>query len=330
MIDPGMVLTQSTARSRMNDWGARSIPFLFIVDFEMKAIRLFRLDQPLPEKVMCTLPHRAVIKDPPAYKPDLSFSKHPMAYTEYEEAFLEIRKHILAGNSFLANLTFPTPVETNLTLKQLFYHSQAPYKLLLDGEFVCFSPESFISIQDGRIFTFPMKGTINASLAGAEQLILSSSKETAEHHTVVDLLRNDLSRVATDVQVSRFRYIDRITTHEGVMLQVSSEITGKLPDDYQKQLGDILFAMLPAGSVTGAPKAKTLEIIRQVENTDRGYYTGIFGIFDGSKLESAVMIRFIENDSGRFVYKSGGGITFLSDPVKEYEELISKVYVPVG
>lgn len=296
----------------------------------MKAIRLFRLDQPVPEQVMCTLPHRTVIKDPPANKPDLSFSKHPVAYAEYEEAFLEIRKHILAGNSFLANLTFPTPVETNLTLKQLFYHSQAPYKLLLDGEFVCFSPESFISIHDGRIFTFPMKGTINASLEGAEQLILSSPKETAEHHTVVDLLRNDLSRVAADVQVNRFRYIDRITTHEGVMLQVSSEITGKLPSDYQKQLGDIIFTMLPAGSVTGAPKVKTLEIIRQVENTDRGYYTGIFGIFDGSKLESAVMIRFIEIHAGRMRFRSGGGITFLSNAMEEYHELIDKVYVPVA
>jgi len=296
----------------------------------MKVIRLFRLDQPLPEQVMFTLPHRTVLKDPPAQQPDLLFSKHPIAYADYEKAFLKIRKQILAGNSFLANLTFPTPVESNLTLKQLFYHSQAPYKLLLDGEFVCFSPESFINIRDGRIFTCPMKGTINASLKGAEQLILSSSKETAEHHTVVDLLRNDLSRVASDVQVSRSRYIDRITTHEGAILQVSSEITGKMPDGYQRQLGDILFMMLPAGSVTGAPKAKTLEIIRQVENSDRGYYTGIFGIFDGSNLESAVMIRFIEIHEGHMRFRSGGGITFLSNSMEEYRELIEKVYVPVA
>jgi para-aminobenzoate synthetase component I len=330
MIIPDQVLTHSMARSAMNDLGARNIPFLFIIDFEMKAIRLFQLDRPLPGQVLFTMPHRSVLKIPPAHKPDLIFSKHPVSYADYEEAFLQVHKHILAGNSYLANLTFPTPIETNLTLSQLFHHSQAPYKLLLDGEFVCFSPESFIRIRDGRIFTFPMKGTINASLEGAEQVILSSSKETAEHHTVVDLLRNDLSMVASDVQVSRFRYIDRINTHEGAILQVSSEITGKLPEGYHRRLGDIMFALLPAGSVSGAPKGRTLELIREVEKTDRGYYTGIFGIFDGSNLESAVMIRFIEIRAGRMRFRSGGGITFLSNAREEYHELIDKVYVPVA
>lgn len=88
--------------------------------------------------------------------------------------------------------------------------------------------------------------------------------------------------------------------------------------------------MLPAGSVTGAPKRETIKIIEEVEQYDRGWYTGVFGIFDGKQLDSAVMIRFIERDSEGLIYKSGGGITFMSDPAKEYEELIAKVYVPVG
>ena len=88
--------------------------------------------------------------------------------------------------------------------------------------------------------------------------------------------------------------------------------------------------MLPAGSVTGAPKKQTVAIIRESENYERGWYTGVFGVFDGKSLDSAVMIRYIEKDSGKFCYKSGGGITYMSDPEKEYEELISKIYVPVG
>ena len=91
----------------------------------------------------------------------------------------------------------------------------------------------------------------------------------------------------------------------------------------------ISLAELPAGSICGAPKKKTLEIISKSETYKRGYYTGVFGIFDGSELQSAVMIRFIEKNGTEFLFKSGGGITFYSDPVKEYQELIDKVYVPI-
>ena len=85
---------------------------------------------------------------------------------------------------------------------------------------------------------------------------------------------------------------------------------------------------MPAGSVTGAPKQKTLEIINHVEGLPRGYYTGIFGCFDGENLESAVMIRFIEQRDGQLWFRSGGGITCNSLAELEYQELIDKVYVP--
>jgi para-aminobenzoate synthetase component 1 len=111
---------------------------------------------------------------------------------------------------------------------------------------------------------------------------------------------------------------------------VSSEITGWLTKGYEYKLGDIITGLLPAGSVTGAPKKETIRIIKESENYERGWYTGIFGVFDGKSLDSAVMIRFIENASYKLYFKSGGGITYLSDPAKEYKELISKVYVPVG
>jgi para-aminobenzoate synthetase component 1 len=175
-----------------------------------------------------------------------------------------------------------------------------------------------------------MKGTIDASAGDAENVILNDEKEMAEHNTIVDLIRNDLSIFADEVRVNRFRYIDEIKTKETVLLQVSSEISGRLGKGYENHLGEIITGMLPAGSVTGAPKKETVKIIKESETFERGWYTGVFGVFDGKSLDSAVMIRFIEKDSDKFFFKSGGGITYLSDPVKEYEELISKVYVPVG
>jgi para-aminobenzoate synthetase component 1 len=174
-----------------------------------------------------------------------------------------------------------------------------------------------------------MKGTIDASIPDAERVILSDGKELAEHYTIVDLIRNDLSMVSEKVRVIRFRYIDRIRTTHKELLQVSSEIRGELPEDYGKRIGSILFRLLPAGSVSGAPKKKTVLIIREAETYERGYYTGVAGYFDGQTLDSCVMIRFIEDTPEGLVYKSGGGITVRSERKKEYQEMIDKVYVPV-
>ena len=124
------------------------------------------------------------------------------------------------------------------------------------------------------------------------------------------------------------RYIDEIITLEQNLLQVSSKITGILDNDWNNKLGDIIYSLLPAGSVTGAPKKKTVEIIKNVENYERGYYTGIFGYYDGEMLDSAVMIRFMEKKDDKIIFKSGGGITIYSKLKYEYNELKDKVYVP--
>jgi para-aminobenzoate synthetase component 1 len=175
-----------------------------------------------------------------------------------------------------------------------------------------------------------MKGTIDAALPQAEKCILSDEKEKAEHATIVDLIRNDLSMVAAKVTVEKYRYIDRIRTNDKELLQVSSKITGYLEENYRERIGNIIFQLLPAGSVSGAPKKKTIEIIKEAEQYDRGYYTGVFGYFDGSRLESGVMIRFIENINGKYFYKSGGGITAYSNVESEYQEMVDKVYVPLS
>ena len=109
---------------------------------------------------------------------------------------------------------------------------------------------------------------------------------------------------------------------------MSSEIVGELPESFNQNIGDIIFSMLPAGSISGAPKKKTIEVIKQAENYDRGYYTGICGIFDGENVDSGVMIRYVEQTNDGLIYKSGGGITAKSKLDEEYQELMDKIYIP--
>ncbi len=312
----------------MNNLGSERKPFLFIIDFEIKKPLVFPQDK-IPFDIMfdingiSNISNESPISERPFY-----LNKKPIDFKTYKIAFDKVIAHLQYGNSYLINLTQPTLIDTNLDLQTIFYKSIAKYKLYFKDKFVVFSPEIFVKIKNNIISSFPMKGTIDAAIPDAENIILNDKKETAEHYTIVDLIRNDLSRVAKNVKVDRFRYIDHLKTNNKHLLQVSSEISGELPDDYYKYIGDILFKLLPAGSISGAPKKKTLEIISETENYDRGYYTGVFGYFDGYNLDSGVMIRFIEKTDNGLVYKSGGGITVKSVAENEYQELIDKVYVP--
>jgi len=314
---------------KMNRWGDERKPFLFILDYELKNPIVLPLHEAAQNGIYFTFDNQNNIDFEHNRNIGFTFRKYPVSYPIFKKAFDQVQNNIRLGNSYLTNLTFPTFIETNLSLRDIFVCSQAPYKLLFKDNFVVFSPERFVTIKEGKISCCPMKGTIDASIPDAESIILSDLKETAEHHTIVDLIRNDLSLVATNVKVEKFRFMSSVRTHDKTLLQVSSEITGLLQENYHQYLGDIISKLLPAGSICGAPKKKTLEIIRKTENYERGYYTGVFGIFDGSELQSAVMIRFIEKQDSIFVFKSGGGITFSSDPLKEYQELIDKVYVPI-
>jgi para-aminobenzoate synthetase component 1 len=313
----------------MNKYGSEKEPFLFIIDFAMKNPEIHKLNS-VPAGIKFQMPFISNYKQEKGEIQKVGLVKYPVSFDSYSDAFNTVHRNISLGNTYLLNLTFPSFIETTFSLEEIFRLSVSKYKLLYHNKFIVFSPESFITINDGVIRSFPMKGTIDASLPDAENIILNDCKETAEHNTIVDLIRNDLSIFADGVDVPRYRFVDRIKTENGMLLQISSEIRGKLGPDYERHLGDIITGMLPAGSVTGAPKKLTLEIIRECEKYDRGWYTGVFGVFDGQNLDSAIMIRYIEKESDRLIYKSGGGITYMSDPVKEYMELISKIYVPVG
>ncbi|MEI6140028.1 MAG: aminodeoxychorismate synthase component I [Mariniphaga sp.] len=313
----------------MNRWGKEGKPFLFIIDYEFNEPHVFPLDKAAENGIYFNLGSYNNIDFQDIDKRRFTFEKFPVSFSVFKESFDRVIAEIRLGNSFLTNLTFPTKIVTNLTLKEIFCWSEAPYKLLYKDSFVVFSPEMFVKISDGKISSYPMKGTIDASEPDAGIRILNDPKEIAEHHTIVDLMRNDLSMVATNVSVEKFRFLNTVRTHDSTLLQVSSEVTGRLPDNYKEHLGDLFHQLLPAGSICGAPKMKTIEIISKSEIYKRGYYTGVFGIFDGTDLQSAVMIRFIEKKDDQLIFKSGGGITALSDPIKEYQELIEKVYVPI-
>jgi len=269
----------------------------------------------------------------------ITLKKYPILFEEYKIAFDKVIEEIKKGNTYLLNLTFPTKIETNLNLKEIYNIAKAPFKLYFKNKFVCFSPERFVKIENNKIYTYPMKGTIDASIPNAKEKILNNIKEMAEHTMVVDLLRNDLGIIGKNIKVNKFRFIDKIKAGKKELLQVSSEIEATLPKNWGENWLEMISKLLPAGSITGTPKKKTVEIIKKTENYNRGFYTGIFGITDEKTfLDSAVIIRYIENKHitssanpplHSFSYKSGGGITIDSNALEEYEELIKKVYIPI-
>ena len=315
-------------KEEFNGFASNAIPFLFLIDFEMKKPFLCRLANVPGENILYDVNGKTNFKKEKSSRGLTTFNRIPVRFEEYLEAYSAVMHHINRGDTYLVNLTFPTSLELNLSLDELFHISPAPYRLYFKDEFVVFSPECFVKISEDHIFSYPMKGTLDASLPGAEEELLQSEKELYEHNTIVDLIRNDLSISAEEVEVTKFRYLDRIKTNQGDLLQVSSEIRGRLHKNYRRNLADIILKMLPAGSVSGAPKHKTVEIIRNAEKSERGYYTGIFGIYDGISLDSAVNIRYIERNGNGLQFRSGGGITALSNAEAEYNEMLEKVYVP--
>ncbi len=330
---PYPLLSIQEIKQQMNTLAALHHPFLFIIDYRMTGGYVVE-NEDFDENYLkfefedfksSTYETTKLKKDNP-----LIWNVSPITIEQYKLKFDFVIDQIHKGNSFLTNLTQPTAIQTNFNLQDLYVQGKSRYKLWLKDHFVFFSPETFIKIENNTISSFPMKGTIDAAVPNAQQLILNDSKEMAEHATIVDLIRNDLSLVAQKVNVKRYRYVEKLTTNKKDLLQVSSEITGELDLNFKNKFGDLIVELLPAGSISGAPKKKTIDIIEKAETYDRGFYTGVCGYFDGTTLNSAVMIRFIEQQDDKLVFKSGGGITAQSDLKKEYEELIQKVYVPVS
>ena len=319
-------LTQKKGFEEITQLGREKNPFLFIISYDKEKIfaqPLNHLDKEIFYKV-------ENFKNYPLTKQtkDATFLTTPLDFKSYQQSFNQVLHHIRLGESYLLNLTFKTPIKTNYTLKEIFTSAKAKYKLYYKDEFICFSPEKFIEIENNTIATYPMKGTIDANIPQAKEKILNSEKEKAEHIMIVDLMRNDLGIIGENVKVNSFRDIQKIQAGEKILLQVTSKITASLPSNWKDDIGTLLNKLLPAGSITGTPKKSTIKIISKIENFKREFYTGVFGIFDGTNLHSSVMIRFIEKKEHKLYYKSGGGITLDSKAKLEHQELLDKIYLP--
>ncbi len=316
---------------RLNAFGQAGQPCFFLVDFEQQAPQVWSLEAEEEEAPAFSFPARPDLRVPPAgLFPPILAADH-ISPDHFSAAFDVVQAGLQRGDSFLTNLTFPVPVVLTGGLEDIYWQSEAKYRIHWPQKFVCFSPETFITISAaGTIESQPMKGT-SLDTPRARAALLDSRKEIAEHATIVDLIRNDLSQVAKKVRVTDYRYFHKIATSRRGLVQTSSNISGQLPEDWRSNLGTILATLLPAGSVSGAPKPATLDIIRRAEGAPRGYYCGIGGYYDGRQVDTCVLIRFIEQrEDGRHFFRSGGGITARSNWREEYEELRTKVRIPLS
>ena len=338
------MIKASEVRELMNRYGSEKVPFLFAIDFELER-GIFEMNPLESNNVFFRVGEvenysnsKQGINNEQSDKSNNTNQEllkiiTPPDKAEYKKSYDIVMAGLMRGDTYLINLTTLTEIKTPLSFEQIIARTNSPYALCIPDNFVCFSPERFVRIENGIITTCPMKGTIDATIPGAEDKIMTDYKEICEHNTITDLLRNDIGAVSKRVWVERFRYTDRILTDRGEIIQVSSDIRGEIKDEFKceskERLGDIIFSLLPAGSVSGAPKPSTLRLISKAEGRARGFYTGIFGYFDGETLDSAVLIRFIEKSyDGKLYYRSGGGITVNSNWESEYDEVLKKVYIP--
>jgi para-aminobenzoate synthetase/4-amino-4-deoxychorismate lyase len=259
----------------------------------------------------------------------------------HRAAVREVRSRIAAGETYQCNLTTrltraadgdPEELYRDLALAQ-----RGAYNAYLDtGRFVVASasPELFFELSGDRILMRPMKGTAarGRTVAEDEEIVArlrSSPKERAENIMIVDLVRNDLARVAVDgsVTVPRLLHAERFET----VHQLTSDVTARLRPS--AGLREIFHALFPCGSVTGAPKARTMELIRDIEDSARGVYCGAIGVAAPpgapfrARFSVAIRTVLIDRERATATYGAGGGITWGSQPDAEYAELLAKARV---
>ncbi|MBE1237761.1 aminodeoxychorismate synthase component I [Phaeovibrio sulfidiphilus] len=325
---PTMDLNPEALRDAINRcWQART-PFLFAIDYELTGGFL------IPEPDLATTevgfvfpggtnkPARETFREarsPGIVQPDPD---------SYRRLFDGARGALASKAVQVVNLSERTRIAPGVDARDLFLASRAPYQIYVPGRFVCFSPECFVRITaDGTITTRPIKGTINAACPDAEHTLMTSPKEIAEHTATVRLVEEELANIAKGVHVARFRAVETIETRSGTLLQTVSDVSGTLDPADLDRPGDLLFRLLPAGSVTGVPRAAAHALIQALETRPRGYYCGIAGYSDGQTLETAVLIRFIEIEGETLWYRSGGGVTADSVCDREYAEILDKIYL---
>jgi para-aminobenzoate synthetase / 4-amino-4-deoxychorismate lyase len=254
---------------------------------------------------------------------------------EYSAAVARIRALIAAGDTYQVNYSFPLTSafggDSYAWYRQLCLAQGAPYSAFLNlGRYkvLCLSPELFFERTGDHVITRPMKGTVRRGRWGAEdrelaQWLKQSIKDQAENVMIVDLLRNDLGKVSVpgSVKVSSLFDLERFET----VWQMTSTVESTLRP--ATSLTDLMTALFPCGSITGAPKIRTMQIIRKLERFPRGAYTGAIGFLKpGGDCIFNVAIRTVVVDSETkvAVFGVGGGVTIDSTAEREYEECLVK------
>jgi anthranilate synthase component 1 len=251
----------------------------------------------------------------------------------YEAMVREAKEYIAAGDIFQVVLaqrfSLPTSASPLAIYRALRLVNPSPYMYLLDfGDYqlVGSSPELLVRVEDGLVSYHPIAGTRPRGAtpeddARLERELLDSEKERAEHIMLVDLGRNDVGRVSAPgtVRVDDLMSIERYSH----IMHIVSNVTGVLRTDFRPI--DALRACFPAGTVTGAPKIRAMQIISELEPDARGAYAGAIGYFGyNGNLETAITIRTAVVKDGVAYVQAGGGIVADSDPAAEWQETVSK------
>ena len=251
----------------------------------------------------------------------------------YSEMVVRAKKHIIDGNIFQIVLSnyLTAEFEGSLfnTYRILRTINPSPYMFYFSGtdvEIAGASPETLVKLEDGVLHTFPLAGTRKRGSTpmedeALEKELLADAKELAEHNMLVDLGRNDLGKVSRfgSVEVEKFHSIERFSH----VMHIGSTVRGVIRDD--KDALDAIEAVLPAGTLSGAPKIRACQLIGKLENNKRGVYGGAIGYIDFSgNMDTCIAIRILYKKNGKVFIRSGAGIVADSVPEKEYEECINK------
>ena len=252
---------------------------------------------------------------------------------QYAEIVNKTREYIFDGDIFQAvqSRRFVSPYAGSLlpAYRVLRTTNPSPYMVFLsiDGdEIMCSSPETLVRLQDGRLTTFPVagsrpRGTTPAEDKALERELLADEKELSEHNMLVDLGRNDLGRVSEigSVEVTEYMMIHRYSK----IMHICSQVEGDLADGCDAL--DALASVLPAGTLSGAPKIRACEIIEELEHEPRGVYGGALGYLDfAGNMDTCIAIRMAARKNGVVTVQAGGGIVADSVPENEYLESANK------
>lgn len=255
-------------------------------------------------------------------------------FCEYSNAIKKIKEEIAKGNTYEVNYTYDFDVPFDGDELDLFNFllskQKTPYNFYIKNQYdtvLSFSPELFFEMQNNHILTKPMKGTIHRGKDKKEdknliEFLKNDIKNRAENVMIVDLLRNDLGRIAKvgTVNVSK---LFEIETHK-TLHQMTSQIEADLKEN--TTFFDIFKAIFPCGSITGAPKISTMKVISDVEKGERNIYCGAIGMISPKETVFSVPIRILQktNEQNNFKYRVGGAIVWDSDTQDEWEETLTK------